>query len=557
MIRLKETKKREGWSMLQPHTAADQCKQEYHRYCLGAIKGYQDAVPGFLGDWGTNLEEMTKAIDWNKLKEGEDGMMKSMIGSGGDKYEWAGLLTCVMYEAIKVQKIDIKAKHPLGPVWDRHCWPKLLKRGTTDNWDQGATGQSMLKAVACLMRALIGYDRTEQHNDDGIRNRCQPIWDKVALRLRIGEQSASQDGDEQLGRFVKQLRTNETPGEPECTRLGLILTIYYGMRSCAERSRAYELTGLIRGGSEGLRRIGQCQFQGQTLSCKATDSPSEGTNLNIWTTTQQSLITGLPPVPQKVLKLTETDSGNPLPKGAPTAGASRSDFTWVNSWNQQQKNKHLEEQKSPLYVRGHGNSDDLRQESRERKESSATRTPTSPRPGNDEVNVEVQTNQPIQASNVSESRDPRSPQGQEFPTRSHDPMKLKEQGLLSHTQRQETTNDNHLNQGQLGQRHLTPADRQTELVEIGLGPKVGYGVGGLMAGVLSLASLYGLYRLYFKKPRRNKPSFPQLSTRDKYEKAGLRNQTKPAPRQLEGVELDSQDLLRYDCMPPRTEEINI
>ncbi|EUD63794.1 hypothetical protein C922_05825 [Plasmodium inui San Antonio 1] len=299
-----------------PGHAAGQasCPVGQSRYCIGAYSAGGGAVRGFLGQWRSHLLGKSEANLWHQLTGKAAEEVSSLLKNGRKRDEWKGILSCVMYEALNTETIMAEADEGKKILWRRGNWQKVLSRGIGSQWDRSADGQNMLVALACIIAGLLGWEPGKQLPDIVNRLKCREVWRLVALGPRRHESLNTKIPIKDLSSLIKGAAAWDADTDPSESRLGLLLSIYNGLTKCVEYNRHYDLTALIDDSDLQMSEIGPCTLDGTQLRCGETAKARGQGSLNLWKKTTQRLSRGLlekvtPPSKVKIVEKNEGPSG--------------------------------------------------------------------------------------------------------------------------------------------------------------------------------------------------------------------------------------------------------
>ncbi|EUD64228.1 hypothetical protein C922_05394 [Plasmodium inui San Antonio 1] len=430
-------------------------------------------------------------------------MAQALLGAGVLQEEWQGIVQCVMSHALSLNRIKVKGKKKEVEVWNRSLWSGIFKTGVGDSWGSSPSGQGMLGALACLMVALMGWPRTESGPSQKIISDCQEIWDIVGLDLTAKTQRARPEQGATMEDLVQRLGNPDPIDSSQYNKLGLILSIYSGMRKCCNYRKHYDLTSLITKGEEELTKLGQCIMTKETLNCEGGTGKDEGGYLNLWTRSMKSLSKATPKPPPTQVKLTETETRKELAATAPRNQYSTSHEATLLNWAADTLANHPGQESSRRGIQ-------VLQQSQAKAKEVADRT-------NQDGTPRDQVGPPAELTTGSSVADP----PQIHPARQSHPPPAPEQltkGTIyagsppkalgtpapsaDNPVRTKSPVPTPLREGVSGldppSKELSaPRDERPHSESV----KLGSIIGGVLGGILALASIYGVSRVYLLMPR--------------------------------------------------------
>ncbi|EUD64281.1 hypothetical protein C922_05347 [Plasmodium inui San Antonio 1] len=288
---MKVSLKQSSWAGLPTPPKDSTCLPKQQKYCLGRLEAVEGAAKGFLGAWASSYKKGTDGLDWNGLMNSDNQLKQEVMPKGTDNEQWKGLLMCVMYEALNVTNIRAKTASGTKTLWTENNWRVALRDGVQDDWSANDSGQGMLRCLACLIAALMP---NEQHLKPGrgrLAQHCKKIWETVAVDLREENRGLGQQKVEKLEEFLDLIQDLRGDDTNRYDGFGFLLSIYYGLSKCSSYGRNYELTGLLRRRSWDLSSMGACRITKGVFQCSGSSGNSSEIGLNIWTNSKERLVT--------------------------------------------------------------------------------------------------------------------------------------------------------------------------------------------------------------------------------------------------------------------------
>ncbi|EUD65163.1 hypothetical protein C922_04449 [Plasmodium inui San Antonio 1] len=476
------------WEHAPLHTRGGQCTEGFHRYCLGEYGGTTGAVQGFLGEWSRDLTEITRQLDWDQLGKESSPLIRRIKGERIDETAWKGLLTCVMSNALKLERIEVRTNQGKEEIWSKNNWTSMLKNSTGRDWGKTDVGQKMLMALTCLITVLVGTPRPQETEAKIERSPCSPVWEKVALKLGGHSQPSEPKEIKNIEEFMEGINYGDLREEDQKRRLGFVLSIYHGINKCCQSETPYELNGIIRQNGWDLKKIGQCHLDGQELKCDGTGAQGGGQGLNIWTKGGKTLVEGLPRKKPAKLQLVEPETGEHLRVGNPTTEVSQREKNFVTETAKRMSEAHSLASSSPVFLRGEASGEQLRDETLDRRQ------PTTSLPKEKKLNTSPADREPlsketlpdqvgVKKGNSQTGPDPPGSQGLHKGKRPHGHSKPNPPSM---TTLQSTTDRSDLNEGSAAVDAVTAEDQYNQFPTE---PNISIQglMGGVVGGILALA----------------------------------------------------------------------
>ncbi|EUD64346.1 hypothetical protein C922_05265 [Plasmodium inui San Antonio 1] len=279
-----------SWKNKYAPAGSGDCDPDNNLYCIRQYQGGGGARQGFLGRIGQAMDTARKRLPWSQLMHRNSPLKGYILGASSEEYDWKGLLSCVVSKAVGIDKIEVEIGSSVEEVWKEDNWSEILNNGTSKNWSSSAAGQGVFAAVACIVAALMVQPTNKELHRAPLKQLCEEVWKPAAIELKEKE---SEDKDLEI-KGLEQLLTKVeeigTTGASKYTGLGFLLSIYYGLSRCCSYGRSYELTGLVRRGTYDLGSMGACHLRDGTFSCSGGDGGTTKDRLNIWTKGKGSLV---------------------------------------------------------------------------------------------------------------------------------------------------------------------------------------------------------------------------------------------------------------------------
>ncbi|EUD64458.1 hypothetical protein C922_05172 [Plasmodium inui San Antonio 1] len=524
MAHLRLRGERGYWAVAAPPSSGRECIQGEDRYCLGAYGGGEQAERGFLGLWASGLRSMIAQNEWSDIINGRHPIVKSIWGNRGDQFEWKGALTCVMLEALKLQQIPASQEGTTHVLWRQSAWHSLLREGTASDWSSSETGRRMLVAVLCLMRILMGSSIAEGEPDAGSKQLCQRVWDMVTLRMNKHKGISSSNKIETLDEYLDNLSL--LPGETlaERTSLGFLLSIFHGLSECCQYERNYDLTSLIVTNGWDLSPMGSCTMEGGQFSCSGGTGETPKAQLNIWTTGKHVLVKESDAAQPRSLELLDTHTGKAL-SHSPTSpgdgtGMDTRMFNWIQEKQTSPTNQSIVIFKNGRPVQQPPKPQPTSQKKAEQEET--LKGGTAEYGGRSGSSVKE-----IQRTDDAEAR--RGEVGT-LATGIESPPPVRRERVEDHRgqgitepkmKKQAPPDDVSLHPNSTPNHSTLPRAEEGQVSE-------NLGIGGIIGGVVSMimgmATVYGMYRVYFRKEKgskRSKTKHTSFSGKLKYMKGSV------------------------------------
>ncbi|EUD64254.1 hypothetical protein C922_05369 [Plasmodium inui San Antonio 1] len=474
------------------------CIPKQHRYCVGPTGGGDGTVGGFLGSWNRILTRQSGPGRWERFVGENSPLRREIMSSQHDSESWKQLLTCVMYEAININRIRVKTEKEPRDIWEKNKWSHALRGGVGADWSKSALGQNMLIALACVIRGLMGYEINTSEVSEQIQKDCQEIWEEVALELEDASSSGEDTKMKDLDDFLQKLREVRGQEKSKYDGLGFILSIYYGLSRCCEYKRNYDLTGLIKKGGWSLRRIGACTLSDNFFSCTGDAKGKTTAGLNLWTLGRRTLVKGGMRAPPSSLRITESQTGVDLEVYKPTKAPTVFQDPKLQRWADE-KRTGTSPNEGVVYAHGTRHTltrEDIKQASHDQPSSQEIQpTQESPRVENRAGDSEATKTVNTEADQSEPGRyPPRAPSTE----RSSHVSPLQTPGL---TKTSERIGPGPADTTEVSIRENSESD-QSNGPEQGTAdmPTAPYGtiIGGVVGAVLALGSLYGISRVFLR-----------------------------------------------------------
>ncbi|EUD63843.1 hypothetical protein C922_05775 [Plasmodium inui San Antonio 1] len=318
MERLGLTELGRSWSHKPASQHPNQCQIERHKYCLGVYGSSKGAEGGFLGRAARGLTKRVGSINWQQFSGEGSPLKKYVLGQASDEYTWAGLLGCVISEALSLETISTTDGGNELLLWKKENWRAILRDGVTKTWSKSSVGQNIIMAAACIIAALMNNQQASATDLRDIKSVCHGVWETVAIELQAAQSQKQNKDLKALEEFLLEMRELDGDESSKYYSLGFLLSIFFGLTKCCKYNRNYGLKGLIRTSGWGLRQIGACQLHGTQFSCKGSTMGSSEPRLNLWTTGGQKLVKDQLRESPKTLKITDAETGKELPEYEPT-----------------------------------------------------------------------------------------------------------------------------------------------------------------------------------------------------------------------------------------------
>ncbi|EUD64180.1 hypothetical protein C922_05433 [Plasmodium inui San Antonio 1] len=314
-LKLRRDKENE-WANRPVVQPGRKCERGGEAYCLGTFPGQKEAVKGFLGQWGRLMNESNTRQAWPQISERKHRLVRDLVAEGQDKYKWRGMLMCILMKALEMSQIVVQEGKGQKILWETDHWKQALSKGITEPWDRDTGGQNMLVATTCIMRGLSGYEATDYTSLRRDRDTCRHVWEQLTIEL---EDPAKVEEDRQITKLSDMIsKLKKEPDDPSATyrKVGLLLSIYTGMKECLEYGRPYELRGFIKPGGWDISRIGSCEMEGDTLNCDGGQGLSSQARINLWKKELMQLTEEpqIPPKPTRRLQLITGDTSQEVEK---------------------------------------------------------------------------------------------------------------------------------------------------------------------------------------------------------------------------------------------------
>ncbi|EUD63945.1 hypothetical protein C922_05672 [Plasmodium inui San Antonio 1] len=522
-IFLKEAK--EHWISKPAAQNQGHCDDGNRLYCFGPYGRSEGSVPGFLGTWANLVKDLDKGEDWTSLASSEHPLVKDMLTPRRSGYEWKHLLMCILKHALNLRQITAKSNDYSETIWTSNRWNDALNKGVTDPWNSNNTGRGMFIAVTCIIRALVGNFKREEERFQQVSQLCQHVWDTVGLRLEKPTGRGNKREVENLEQFMATLGDDNQRTRDKKARMGLLFSIYYGLEQCAQRSRPYELSGLLRTSGWDLKKIGSCILTHDTFRCDAGANSEGMTRLNLWNRGAQSLLREETPeqAPGDSIRLIfgDTQAEVQAKREKAQRAANESAMRMKNQLEAQHSlhsASHVVYGSDPQNLQVHTKPSPSHQQA---EASIPLLNPHYPaRPAPKVVDEEdAKDSPPSSLDNLPQLRE------LDHDTKNENsiPATTLEGGVPTSPGEQpdEKTNQN---RNLLSDRlHTQPKDEKIPLLQGNTQGAVGNIVGGIIGTLLALGGFYGFYRVYLRRRPRNNHELPfqdPLLRRDHAEATG-------------------------------------
>ncbi|EUD64542.1 hypothetical protein C922_05058 [Plasmodium inui San Antonio 1] len=508
-INLKQEK--QFWEGTGGGGTGNNCSVGHSRYCIGSYGGEEEAYEGFIGKWKKGIGSATREMDWNRQTGRQSLLAREILGGQVDEYKWKGILSCVMYEALNGRSLKVMINQKQHILWDNRHWNRILSRGVNNYWADNSHGQAMLLGLACLIRALLGWDIDQMATRQATRALCGPVWDLVGIRLEnpvTGEGSLSVKSQDQFLTLLK----GETGGtDDQLTKLGFLSSIYYGLTSCCDTARHYDLTPLIRVSGYQMQQMGPCTIEGDSLQCGIHSKSGGSGSLNIWRTgigtvlPEKSLDTSIGEGPKLKVDPSEEDEVKRIQRDS--LQGSQLVQAWVAAQAQCQGGKRGGEDRCSRQVQEAveqaKKKKDMPTGELERDRIKADKPP-KPEQGARALRLpEQQGGETAQELNSQEHQDLKGPAA---------PNRVVAEGSIQKSEPEGKIQGRDLGDD-VGDSREDDGNSQMKKVQTTASSSVGSGpiIGGIMGLILAVASVYGLYRIFRRRGRSRVEPPMQLS----------------------------------------------
>ncbi|EUD63938.1 hypothetical protein C922_05682 [Plasmodium inui San Antonio 1] len=500
-VRLKD--ELEHWTFPNQGPGGRGCQWEEGAYCLPNFSGKAEAVGGVLGKWGVMLTKLKTSHQWAELTREEHQVVKELLGGGSSGVEWRGLLSCIISKALEIKQIKVRAGGNWLQLWSNQNWAEALNKGVVSPWNQNTTGQAMFLAVTCVIRALIGYQvggRNQQKNSQAL---CGEVWNTVKINLPKTTKEIQGIHVKSLEQFLSLVGPNSQDPLSPYGSIGLLLTIYYGLITCGNHKPPYDLTGLINTNGWDLEKLGSCTLNKSIFSCGGGTGETDQPRINIWNKTMAKVVSEDSDEESGLSKLTlvtedtedqvakrkaeqqrrNNETAEKIAGGMNAAHNQAKETQTVYGPNSNSLSVHLREPRHSRSLPPATQGSTLQsQHSRVRSTTEATKVPI-PVGGHDETTEEQEPSQ----TGPSEPQEEkllsfRGPSSEEFEVSKGQAGDEKEQTLNV--------------EGKTPSAYPTPSLNPSKSTE-----GIGGILGGIMGILLALGGIYGLYRVYFRKPK--------------------------------------------------------
>ncbi|EUD63941.1 hypothetical protein C922_05680 [Plasmodium inui San Antonio 1] len=491
----------EDWANLPIATSGKSCTPGLNRYCLGKYRFEDGSTPGFLGKWKKALTSSRGSKVWGEVRGTQSPLVEEIWAGPKDEITWMNFLTCVMYQALKIQKVKAKTKERFIPIWDKNHWPAESPDSASEDWSLTSEGQAILVSLTCIIKALIGWQRLDQPPTGQVKELCQAVWDTIGLDLGNRKTGEPNNPLENLGGFLQALEPAEGDQRDNYLRLGFLLSIYYGLINCGKYEGNYDLTSFITNGEQELDRIGACELEGGVLNCEGGTGTSKAPRLTIWRKENRTVV--MPTSQENVsrLTLTETETGTPLAVGSPETRPPSQLTPELAGWVHTTTEQHNRSSTAAVWVPGQPSSKQEAAQKLSEKSRQLRQVAESPGPHN---NSRATPRGPEQDRVSRPSPPPQLPSKPAQRTGRVTETLTPVTGTLTST---EPAEEEITGQSSTGTHHVETTDTlQGENMgqlptEEDKSTRVGSIAGGVLGALLMIASLYGLKRVYWRRRR--------------------------------------------------------
>ncbi|EUD64203.1 hypothetical protein C922_05414 [Plasmodium inui San Antonio 1] len=504
MRKLSLKNERNAWSLRPAPRSSGGCEVHLDKYCLGNYGTRVDVLSGFMGRWSNLLSRDGGDGSWTQLKNTSSPLLQAMLQQKIEQYEWEGIIQCVMSNALSLRRISIQDSGSNREIWNSSSWHQALRGGTGKDWGKSKTGQAMLGALSCVIMALLGWPNTKGDPPEAGRRVCQDIWDELQLSLNPPTQRLNPKNMKTVGEFLGSLGTTESIQKDNYNRLGIILSIYYGLRTCCHFNGHYTLTGIIDNASWNLSHLGQCLLKDERLNCEGGSGENEGGYLSIWTRDMRRISKSKKQKETGKLTLRDPDTEKEL-KTVTTKGEYKTSYEApLRQWAAEALTSHPGQLSSPRGI-------EVATQAKRATKSPQKETPRASgaqwadTSRNRMANSAPQPRAPSDSGdtiNSQETNDAGLPEGP-VPQEEYG-NSLASHGVTDHEDVQSGSSDKPTTQGEEDSAQTNQVNRDPSGVAPEVIGAVGIGsiLGGVLGGILAMGSLYGIYRVY-SRPRRS------------------------------------------------------
>ncbi|EUD63992.1 hypothetical protein C922_05629 [Plasmodium inui San Antonio 1] len=475
------------------------CDEDANLYCYRSLKQHSVAVKGFLGRLGKILTNQYQGPKWAEITRTPQAVYRKVQTKEAESISWKPILDCIVDKILRLPSLSIKTEGRNKEVWKQANWEKLIKDGTGAYWGGTAKLQNFISAVMCIVGAILTEkDKTNPKNEQ-LRSRCGQVYESVKIDLEIIEEGISETSIRSHQEFLEKIREVEKSEETKLDGLGFLLAVAYGVSTCCDYSRGLTLGRLINKGKWTLGSLSPCYFDGSTLNCGGGDKSKEDKKVNIWAQGDQLLAKAQNREAAAALTLKAGPSGEHLKvlkssyqapdssrlhsqsKGGSSAIGQRKDL----DNNNKQAEKGLNEEKPKV------------ESSTETRRLQGDSDAATPQP-----NLTGQA-----ASAGTQGGLTGDQEGSLPPTGNEQPQLTGGDAAVSASSKDHSKQESETNESGGKGAETTVTDSGLPGMEAGLKEEdtnnsIGLGVGVTLGVLLGVMSIYGLWRVMFRAPRK-------------------------------------------------------
>ncbi|EUD64149.1 hypothetical protein C922_05465 [Plasmodium inui San Antonio 1] len=295
-----------------PYSSVRTCEGKEARYCYQQVNADPGAKSGFLGRIGRVIDREYNGPKWEEIGKTPEAVYRTVQNKESENYQWKAALDCIMDNVLEVQEIAIQTLDQQRTVWKKGNWSGIIKDGAGSYWGSTAKLQRLISSIMCIVAAMLTDEDQTKNRDSQLRKRCGDVYRAVKIDLKRLDERGSRKNATSHDEFLDGVIDVEQNEGKRLDGLGFLLTVAYAVSTCCEYRRGLTLGKLINRQGWDLNQLSPCYIEGTKLNCGAVINPQDKGKVNIWKTGESLLIEPTPHTGPERLRLTNTETREEL-----------------------------------------------------------------------------------------------------------------------------------------------------------------------------------------------------------------------------------------------------